>query len=255
MMLRHLTTVPFLCLAGCAATEGSVRPALAPQPHAIPSAPPAAAPAPEAAAAPEAGPAPAYAPEFGLALDPRQDLFPVDELPTLEWHRGQALLQGFFGATYFDEVSFDRGGTEDVDGDEGDLDQLPLIGGGAQWKLGGQGIDIGLEGLLSFAGRANAEAFVIGGGGAAIAIDVDMLIFEMYGGPFASVLLGETLRLYAAAGPLMQFADCEQDEFDDEGETESGSGFGTGYYARAGFELVLPSYTLIGMGARWSDST
>ncbi len=224
LTLRHMAALSLLALASCASSTGSVRAEPVPSPPAtIPS-----------------------------AL-PLQGFYPIDEEEgPLDWERGQALLQGFFGVTSFDRVSVDGGVAEPVDGDEGELDELPFIGGGGQWKLGGDRVDIGLEGLLSFAGRANAEAFVIGGGGAAIAIDVDLLIFEMYGGPFASVLLGENLRLYAAAGPLIQFADYEPADID---ESESGSGFGTGYYARAGIEIVLPSRTLLGVGVRWSDST
>ena len=82
---------------------------------------------------------------------------------------------------------------------EGELDQLPLLGGGGQWKLGGRRVDLGLEGLLGLSGRADAEAFAIGGGGAAVAVDVDLLLIDVYGGPFASMFLGDKLRVYAAA--------------------------------------------------------
>ena len=136
--------------------------------------------------------------------------------------------------------------------DDGDLDELPVIGGGAQWKLGGERVDFGLEGLMSFSWRANAEAFVIGGGGAAVAVDVDISLFELYGGPFASLFLGDKLRLHGAAGPILQFADYEQEGG---GLADDGSGFGAGWYARTGLEFVLPARTLLGFGVRWSDST
>lgn len=166
----------------------------------------------------------------------------------LNWRNGETLLQGFFGVSEYTNVGIDGA----TDGDSGDLDQVPLIGGGGQWKMGGERVDLGLEGLLSFGGRANAEAFAIGGSGAAVAVDVDLLIFELYGGPFASMFVGEKLRLYGAAGPLLQWADYVQDN----GTTEvDGSGFGSGWYARAGFEFALPSRSFLGMGVRWSDST
>lgn len=165
------------------------------------------------------------------------------------WAVSQPLMQGFIGASSFSRVETEDGS---VDGDEGDVDELPLIGGGAQWKLGGRGVTFGLEGLLSFAWRANAEAFAIGGGGAVVAVDVDVLLFELYGGPFASLFLGDKLRLYGAVGPLLQFADYEQTGG---GLAEDGSGFGAGWYARTGLEFALPSRTLIGFGVRWSDSS
>ncbi len=169
-----------------------------------------------------------------------------------DWNRGQSLLQGFLGLSQFETVEREGGGTADVDGDEGDLDEIPLIGGGAQHKLGGERIDYGLEGLLSFGGIANASAFAIGGGGAVVAVDVDLLIFDLYGGPFVSTFIGDRLRLYAGAGPLLEWADYSQS---DDGSDDHGSGFGFGTYVRAGIELVLPSRTMIGLGARWSDTT
>ena len=168
------------------------------------------------------------------------------------WLPGQPLMHGFLGVTMFNDVSVDDGGPGRVDGDEGDLDQLPLIGGGAQWKLGGERIDFGLEGLLSFGWRSDAEAFVVGGGGAAVAIDVNLLIFELYGGPFASVFLGDNLRAYGAAGPILQFANYDQTGG---GLADDGSGFGSGFYARTGLEFALPSRSLLGFGVRWSDTT
>lgn len=187
--------------------------------------------------------------EPALALP--QDM-PVQHRSGMDWAKGHSLLQGFIGWTEFNEVSVDGSGPGDVDGDRGDLEEIPLIGGGGQLKLAGEGLDFGLEGLLSFGGRANAAAFVVGGGGAAVAVDVDLLLFELYGGPFVSLFLGDKLRLYAAAGPLLQFA-----EYDQEGNSldDSGSGFGAGFYARTGLEFVLPQRLLVGFGVRWSDST
>ena len=203
------------------------------------------------AALTEAGPVAGAPPEPWAALQQAPQA-PREERGRPQWDTGAALLQGFLGVSAFERVSVDGEGGARVDGDDGDLDQLPLIGGGGQLKLGGERVDLGVEGMLSFAGRADAEAFAVGGGGAAIAIDVDLLLFELYGGPFASAFLGRGVRVYAAAGPLMQFAEYDQSG---DGLDGDGSGFGAGWYARTGLELVLPSKTLIGLGVRWSDST
>ena len=40
-------------------------------------------------------------------------------------------MQGFLGVSFYDKVTREGGDAADVDGDSGDLDQLPLIGGGA----------------------------------------------------------------------------------------------------------------------------
>jgi len=172
--------------------------------------------------------------------------------PRPDWSTGQSLLQGFFGVTEYTKVDRNGGGTPSVDGDDGNLETVPIIGGGAQYKLGGENLDYGLEGLFSFGGRANATAFAAGGGGAAVAVSVDLLIFDFYGGPFVSTFLGDKLRVYAGVGPLLEWASYDQSEND---VSDSGTGFGYGAYARTGFEFVLPSRTMIGMGVRWSDTT
>ena len=168
------------------------------------------------------------------------------------WRPNQTLMQGFIGVSFYDEVSREGGSIADVDGDSGDLDQLPLIGGGAQVKLGGDKFDFGFEGFFSLEGRANAAAFVAGGGGAAVAVDVDLLLIDIYGGPFISKFLGKNMRVYGSAGPLIQFGDYDQELL---GAHESGSGFGVGWYARTGVEFVMASRTMIGIGAMWLDSS
>jgi len=170
------------------------------------------------------------------------------------WEKGHAAMQGFFGASFYDTVERTGGSTPDVDGSDEDASQAPVIGGGGQWKLAGERVDLGLEAMFGFSGRANATAFAAGGMGAAIAVDVDMLLFELYGGPFASVFLGDNARVYASAGPLMQWADYEQDS-SVAGIDEDGSGFGTGWYARTGIEFGVGHGTMAGLGVRWSDST
>jgi len=167
----------------------------------------------------------------------------------IHWPAGASLVQGWFGLSEYSSVQVGGGA---VDGAAGDLDQLPVVGGGWQWKLGGNAVDLGLESMLSFSGRADVTAFAAGGSGAAIALDVDLSLFELFGGPFASVFLGHKMRVYGAAGPLLQWADYQQSGSSLDAE---GDGFGSGWYARAGVELALPSYNFLGLGVRWSDTS
>lgn len=169
------------------------------------------------------------------------------------WQRGEQVLQGFVGVTFYDEFEQSGGSNIEVDGGSDSASQLPLLGGGAQWKLGGERVDFGIEAMMSFAWRSNATAFVAGGGGAAVAVDVDTLLFDIYGGPFVSMFLGEKTRVWASAGPLVEWADYDQET--ELGQTASGSGFGVGLYARGGIEFAIGSGTMVGVGARWSDST
>jgi len=168
------------------------------------------------------------------------------------WQPGQTVMQGFFGAYELETVERSGGDYPPVDGSDDDLSQLPAIGGGGMWKLAGERLDFGFEAMISFGWRANAAAFATGPNGAVIAVDVDMFLIDLYGGPFLSVFLGERWRLYGAVGPMMSWADYDQDGEEIE---ESGSGFGTGWYTRAGLEFRVRPGLMIGGGARWSDSS
>jgi len=165
------------------------------------------------------------------------------------WMPGQVLAQGFLGVGYPDELEFD---TVEVDADE--LDNLPVIGGGMQLKLAGERFDFGVEGLLSFSFRSDLVAFAAGGGGAFVAVDVDVWVFDLYGGPFLSKNLGDRARVYAGAGPIVRYFELAQNDDDDTTDFEDDSGFGAGAYARTGLEFLLPSGTLVGFGARWSTA-
>ncbi|HEX6811356.1 MAG TPA: hypothetical protein VF384_07025 [Planctomycetota bacterium] len=160
------------------------------------------------------------------------------------WRQGSAILSGYFGAAIFDlERSNSSGVTVTADDVE-----MPSLGGGGQWKMAGDKIDFGFEALLGFNWRSGSTAFVAGGSGAAVAIDVDAFVFDLYGGPFANLSLGDGARIYVSAGPMMQWAVYEETLDSD------GSGFGFGYYARTGFEFNLGRNTLMGFGVRWSDT-
>jgi hypothetical protein len=131
------------------------------------------------------------------------------------------------------------------------VDEQPFFGGGGQWVLGGGALDYGVEAGAAFSMWAEAEAIIAGGGGALIAVDVDLFLLDFYGGGFASVFLGRNLRLFAAAGPLLQLAFHDQsgDDFD-----EDGTGAGLGWYTRGGLDVILPSGLMVGLGVRWTDA-
>lgn len=171
------------------------------------------------------------------------------------WPVGATLAQGYFGVFYLDSAQVSGGTTPPIDPSDDSLSTMPTIGGGMQYKLGGSRVSWGLEGMIDFAGRADAVAFYSGSGGALLAVDVDLFSLGLGGGPFVSAFLGDRLRVYAAAGGLMQWAWYEQAGAS-EADTGEGDGFGAGYYTRAGIEYLLPTNaTLLGIGGRWSDST
>lgn len=165
------------------------------------------------------------------------------------WADGRVMAQGFLGATIFDRIERTGGNTLRVDGSGEELSQLPSIGGGMQWKLGGERVDFGFEGNLAFNWRSNARAFASGSGGAVVAADIDLLLVELYGGPFANLFLGDSARVYVSAGPVMDWARYDQSGASLDG---TGNGFGLGVYARTGLEFDIGSGNLLGFGVRWT---
>ena len=165
------------------------------------------------------------------------------------WREGEVALQGYFGANTL-EVGVDGGRLPALqDNDE----TFAAFGGGAQLKLSGKDIDIGVEGMLEFSGAAGAAGFAAGGGGAAVYVDFDVFLFQLYGGPFLSLPMGDRARLYGAAGPMMQWAFYEQDSAIS-ALAGDGSGFGYGYYARTGLEFGLSPRMMFGVSVRWSET-
>ena len=172
------------------------------------------------------------------------------------WSKGQVVMQGFIGAGEYDTIEVSGGSGGFVDGSGEDSATAPVIGGGAQWKLGGERIDFGIEAMFAVSWRSNATAIAVGGGGAAVAVDVDSFLLEIYGGPVANMFLGEAqkTRVYVSAGPLIEWVNYNQGN-DFENIDDSGSGFGTGWYARTGIEFALGGGTMMGIGFRWADSS
>ena len=190
-----------------------------------------------------AGPAPAS--QEPTELDKKYSELGIGGRP-----HASTYMQGYIGANFIQDMTR-RGGTSIPV--KGDFDELPVIGGGGQFVLGGERLDLGLEGMVNFGGRANVAAFRVGGGGGAVVVDVGLLVIDFYGGPFVSMFLGEKIRVYGAAGPVIQFA--QYDEKEGGGlQQRGGSGFGTGYYARTGMELRVRPGTLVGLGIRWVET-
>ncbi len=165
------------------------------------------------------------------------------------WRRGEVAMQGYLGVGLY-EASAKGGAFSSLQDEDA---TFPSLGGGGQWKLGGDKIDFGLEALLGFSWEAGATGFAAGSGGAAVFVEFDLLLFDLYGGPFVNVFLGDQMRLYAGAGPLLQWAFYDQDS-SILAASGDGSGFGFGYYARTGFEFEVAKGNMLGFGARWSES-
>jgi opacity protein-like surface antigen len=165
--------------------------------------------------------------------------------------RGQTLAQGMIGTSVYDDIERSGGDSPPTEDQTDSLEQAFTLGGVFQHAIWGDKVDAGLEvgGTLGF--RTGGGFVYAGGGGLVVAVDIDMYIFELFGGPFVSMPLGDKLRVYGGAGPLLQFSSWGQTG---DGVDESGTGFGSGLYARTGLEFLLSRNMLLGFGVRWSDS-
>ena len=181
-----------------------------------------------------------------LGQDPTFDEYRIPKTSRPRWEEGGVRLQGYLGVTELTDVTRRRDDGSTAARADDDT-TMPTVGGGGQWKLAGNRVDWGLEGLLSISGRGNVSALAAGGGGLTVAVNLDLLVVDFYGGPFMSFWLTDRLRFYGAAGPLIVFSNYSQDASIEPFST-NGSGFGTGWYGRLGTELLIGGGTSIGIG-------
>jgi hypothetical protein len=145
-------------------------------------------------------------------------------------------------------------GSVAVDVDE--LGPAPFVGGGGQWKYGEGALDAGAEVMLGLGWRPSfLGIYVDGDSGARVQVDVDAFVADLGGGVCVSSFLGDAARVYGAAGPLVQVVAYSESDPAVEGADFDASGFGAGWYARGGFELLVSDGVMVGVGARWSDTT
>jgi len=170
-----------------------------------------------------------------------------------KWRPGEWIMQGQAGVRTFD-VAERESGSVVVDVDE--IGPAPYVGGGGQWKYGEGALDIGAEVMLGLGWRPGfVGAYFDGESGTTLEVDIDAFVADLGGGLCVGSFLGDSARAYAAAGPLVQVVAYSESDPVVEGEDIDASGFGAGWYARGGFELLVSDGMMVGVGARWSDTT
>ena len=164
-------------------------------------------------------------------------------------------MQGLIGVSFFDEMEFTRADPMDPTNTvTSDVSTMPTLGFAGHYRLFGspRGFEGGLDGSLLFSWmRDSSSVTAVGGGGAVIKISTKMVIVDIGFGLYGSQMLGESFRIYAGAGPLVQFGDGK---FEDELTTTSESGFGVGLYARVGVEYEIKPREFLGIGVRGTNS-
>ena len=161
-------------------------------------------------------------------------------------------MQGMLGVMDFDDIGTDIDGAT-----EADAPTLPLLGGAVQYPMAGGGrARLGLEAGMTFAYDGDTDIFFVDNGTAVVRSEDRLFVTDLFFGPYADVLFDDAWRIWAGAGPLIQYGSIDT-EYDDGvgGTTElDDDGFGLGWHVRAGFELRITRDLFIGLGARYVDS-
>ena len=163
------------------------------------------------------------------------------------------IVQALLGAVQFENLKLDvEGETEEID-----LSIIPQFGAGWGTIPKGDRFQYGLECSFLMGFMADDISFISSGGTATIRISASMWMFDLAGGPYASLFLDKKhrVRIYAAGGPLMTYASYrstrEDSSIDDDVDTDE-SAFGIGLYARTGFEFRIYEAGMLGLGLRGS---
>jgi hypothetical protein len=168
-----------------------------------------------------------------------------------------AAFQALFGATILDddeiEVDLPSSGTARA---RLDLSPIPTFGFAGQMPFAKES-PFGIEGAMLMGFRfGDVDAFAFDRN--TLALDLDQILFlvDLSAGPYAATMLGEKLRLYAAAGPLLilGFLEIDIDEDLSDGthaeHTENDATAALGGYARTGLDWRIAPGTFLGLGLR-----
>lgn len=176
-------------------------------------------------------------------------------------------VQALLGVVQYENLKFNVPESETAR--EVDLSLLPQLGGA--WMTqpqGGDRFQYGLECSFLMGFRFDKLNYLyLGGNGAYASLSVSMWAFDFAGGAYANLFLdqGQKVRIYAGAGPLINYAHYRTDldknpdptipDDAPENEIASESAFGIGVYARTGAEIRLHEFGMLGLGVRgtWSN--
>lgn len=177
---------------------------------------------------------------------------------SFEWNpeepERKSSIQGFMGVMELDDQRYDLppGLGEYADSEIG---TMPALGFAVQRKVAGERLQFGIEGGVTVGFERDTAAFNVGNS-VIIVGNNNLILGDAFLGMYAALLLGDGARIYAGAGPLLQYADVEL-EFDDGGSNSrlDQSGFGWGAYGRVGIEFDFGGGQRIGFFMRRLESS
>lgn len=164
-----------------------------------------------------------------------------------------AVVQALLGAVQYDGLEFTS-----PSGTTTDMSKLPQLGGAWSTKPKAEKLSFGLEAAFLLGFKFDDVNTYTGVANTYVTASTYLWLFDISGGAYANLMLGEKLRVYGAAGPLVMISyyDSKQEYTTGVNNTsQSDTAFGFGVYARAGVELKVHEQGFLGAGVRgnWSN--
>ncbi|VGO12470.1 hypothetical protein PDESU_01023 [Pontiella desulfatans] len=162
-------------------------------------------------------------------------------------------IQALLGGIRYDDLLFT---SENGSGDsvEVDMSTLPQLGGAWATLPKGEKLQFGMEASFLLGFKFDDVNTYSGVKNVYVDVSSYLWMFDIAGGVYANLPLGEKLRLYIGAGPLIMLG-YYNSESDYVNTSHSDTSFGWGAYARTGFELQVHPGGYLGAGIRgnWCD--
>jgi hypothetical protein len=168
-------------------------------------------------------------------------------------------VQGLLGAAQYseDDLTFTEVGSDGITTSENDLSNMPYFGLAFQQPFRGKNTQIGLDGSAFLGWRVKDRRVVAGDNQIAITVDSSLWLFDLSIGIYVKHTFKERWRVYAAAGPALIFGEYSDDTDEDDlvsnttiTTSRSESEFGSGGYARAGFDYRYADNAYLGICVR-----
>lgn len=163
--------------------------------------------------------------------------------------------QGLLGAVQFENLKFKV--SDSTTPTETDLSLIPQLGGAWGTLPKGDRFQYGLECSFLLGFQFDEVNYIVVNSGLHASVSTSMWMFDLAGGPYASLFLDKNhrVRIYCGGGPLMTYADYQSDKnYEDNTPDENAdeTAFGVGVYARTGVEFRIYEQGMLGLGARGS---
>jgi hypothetical protein len=166
---------------------------------------------------------------------------------------GNFTIQALLGGVQYSGLEFTSPGGSNTT----DMASLPQLGGAWSTKPKDEGLSFGLECTFLLGFKFDDVTTYAGNNNIIVTSSSSLWLLDFSGGGYANLMLGNKVRLYAAAGPLVMLSFYDSDEQYSDGSpktSESETTYGFGAYARTGLEFEVHNGGYLGAGVRWNWS-